>query len=106
MKKNILVTAVGGRSVGSGILHSLTKSTPDVSNRWNVIAADADSFAWGLYVTNQSTLLPLADSPNYIEALNKVIHKYKIDAVIPGSEMESNKMASLLNEISVPVICN
>ena len=106
MKKNILVTAVGGRSVGSGILHSLTRSSPEVTNRWNVIAADADPFAWGLYITNQSTLLPLADSPDYIAALNKVIHKYKIDAVIPGSELESTKMASILNEIAAPVICN
>ncbi|SKB93798.1 ATP-grasp domain-containing protein [Daejeonella lutea] len=106
MKKNILVTAVGGRSVGSGIVHALTRTTEDVRNRWNVIGSDADSFAWGLYKTPQATLLPLASSPDYIPELKHVLDKFKIDAVIPGSEAEVSVLSRFKSDIPVPVICN
>lgn len=106
MKKNILVTAVGGRSVGSGILHALCRNTQEVSNRWNVIAADAESFAWGLYKTNQRVLLPLANDPNYIERLKEVVEQYKIDAIIPGSEPEVFKLAAEREAFQVPIIMN
>ena len=106
MKKNILVTATGGRSVGSGILHALTRSSEEVSARWNVIASDADPFAWGLYKVQESVLLPLASDPSYFSALNEIIGSYKIDAVIPGSEPEVALLASEKNPLKIPVITN
>lgn len=106
MKKNILVTAVGGRSVGSGILHALTRSSPEVTNRWNVIAADADKFSWGLYKANQKTLLPFANMPNYIDSVNEVIDRFNIQAIIPGSEIEVKVLTKHASELMVPVIAN
>jgi len=106
MKRNVLVTAVGGRSVGSGILHALTRSSDEVTNRWNVIATDADPFAWGLYKVDQSFLLPLAISENYIDSINRAIQKYDIQAVVPGSEAETSLLANNQEKITVPVICN
>ncbi len=106
MKKNILVTAVGGRSVGSGIVHALTRTSEAVKNRWNVISSDADSFAWGLYKTQQSTLLPLGSSTDYLKALYEVITKYNIDAIIPGSEPEVNLLTKIRAQLPVPVIGN
>lgn len=106
MKKNILVTAVGGRSVGSGILHALTRCSAEVNDRWNVIGADAESFAWGLYKTNDKTLLPLASSPDYLAAVHQAVEKYKIDAIIPGSEAEANVLSKNSDQFSVPVITN
>ncbi len=106
MRKNILVTATGGRSVGSGILHALTRSSPEVNARWNVIAADADSFAWGLYKVPQSVLMPLANDPQYPAALRKIIEQYHIDAVIPGSEPEVSLLAPGISGIDIPVITN
>jgi len=106
MVKNILITAVGGRSVGSGILHALTRSSLEVSKRWNVIAADADSFAWGLYKVHQRTLLPLAKSPDYIVSIQNVIKKYNLHAIIPGSEAESNILSQNKQLFNIPIITN
>lgn len=106
MKKNILVTAVGGRSVGSGILHALCRNAQEVNERWNVVAADAESFAWGLYKTKQRVLLPLANDPNYVERLKAVVEEFQIDAIIPGSEPEVFKLAKERDAFRVPIIMN
>ncbi len=105
--KNVLVTGTGGRSVGSGILHSLIRTGEEVKNRWNVIAADADPFAWGLYVADQNTLLPLASHKDYITALKKVIEEFKIDAIVPGTEPEVTLLSNNLQEFKgCKIICN
>jgi carbamoyl-phosphate synthase large subunit len=106
IKKNILVTATGGRSVGSGVLHALTRATAEVKSRWNVIAADADSFAWGLYMVDQAILLPTSNDPTYLDTLNAAIKELKIDAVIPGSEAEVSFLAQHAENVPVPIICN
>ncbi len=106
MKKNILITGVGGRSVGSGILHSLTRSSQEVNNRWNVIAADADSFSWGLYKVDQKVILPLATSSNYLDEIKKVIKTYHIDAIIPGSEPEVDVLSKNRLLFDIPIIAN
>jgi carbamoyl-phosphate synthase large subunit len=93
-KKNILVTSTGGRSVGSGILHSLLRVSEDVKNRWNVIAADADPFAWGLYVAEKKEILPLAKHADYFNVLNDVIKKHLINAIVPGSEIEASLLSA------------
>lgn len=105
-KKNILVTGSGGQSVGAGILHALSRSDRAVSARWNVIAADASGFAWGLYKTPQSTLLPFANSTRYIPALKTIISKYSIDAVIPGTQVEIEAFCTNTKDLGVPVLMN
>lgn len=106
MKKNVLVTSTGGRSVGAGILHALHRSSSEVADRWNVIAADANSFAWGLYSVNQGVLLPLATDPDYIKKLNRVVSEFNISAILPGSEAEVSLLSLKSSLVSVPVICN
>lgn len=106
MKKNILITAVGGRSVGSGILHALTRCSEAVNNRWNIIAADADSFAWGLYKVKERTLLPFANAENYLDHIQATIKKYNLHAIIPGSEMEANILAQNKSLFNIPIITN
>jgi carbamoyl-phosphate synthase large subunit len=86
--KTVLVTGTGGRSVGSGILQALVRSSPDVRSRWRVIAADADPFAWGLYRADAAALLPFADSPDYVSAVQRLVAAHRIDAIIPGTEAE------------------
>lgn len=105
-KKNILVTAVGGRSVGSGILHALTRANPGVSARWNVVASDANSFSWGLYKVDQSCLLPLAKADNYCKEVNRIVKEYKIDAIIPGSEIEAEVLTKNQSRFMIPIIAN
>jgi carbamoyl-phosphate synthase large subunit len=105
-KRNILVTAVGGRSVGSGILHALTRSSPEVRDRWNVVAADADSFSWGLYKVEQNALLPFASAPCYIEKVSELVGKLNIHAIIPGSEPEAAILSKNKHLFRVPIIAN
>ena len=105
-KKNILITAVGGRSVGSGILHALTRASAEVIDRWNIIAADADTFSWGLYKVSQHTLLPLANAPGYISAVQDAAEKFSLDAIIPGSEPEANVLSKNKHLFEIPIITN
>jgi carbamoyl-phosphate synthase large subunit len=86
--KTVLVTGTGGRSVGSGILHALVRSSPEVRARWRVVAADADPFAWGLYKADAAALLPLAHAADYVPAVQRVVRDQQIDAIIPGTEVE------------------
>lgn len=106
MKKNILITAVGGRSVGSGILHALTRVSEEVNSRWNIFAADAESFAWGLYKVDNRLLLPLASDVNYISKIIEVINEYNIHAIIPGSEAETSILSQERDRVKVPIIAN
>jgi len=107
MKKNVLVTAVGGRSVGSGILHALIRANnAEARPRWNVIATDADPFSWGLYIADCAHLLPLASSPDYLSSLLKLIEAENIDAIIPGSEAEVMRLSAASIDFPIPIICN
>jgi carbamoyl-phosphate synthase large subunit len=105
-KRNVLVTATGGRSVGAGILHSLVRSSEEVASRWNVVAADAEPFSWGLYKVPQAVLLPPASSPTYLASVQKVIESHRIEAVIPGSEPEAAVLSNNRSRFSVPIITN
>lgn len=87
-QKTVLVTGAGGRSVGSGILHSLLRASDEVRARWRVIAADADPFAWGLYKADDAVLLPFANAPNYVAAVQRVVKERGVDAIVPGTEAE------------------
>lgn len=103
-RKNILVTGTGGRSVGAGILHAITRCSADIAARWNVIAADADPFAWGLYKVDNRVLLPLARDANYISQVQACIKSMNIHAVIPGTESEAAVLSEHSSELSPAVL--
>jgi carbamoyl-phosphate synthase large subunit len=77
-----------------------------VAARWEVVATDADPFAWGLYVAPHSLLLPPAGDARYIECLNEAVDRLKIAAVIPGSQAETFFLADHISEVGVPVLLN
>jgi carbamoyl-phosphate synthase large subunit len=104
IKKNILVTGTGGRSVGSGILHAIKRSNADVHSRWNVIAADADPFAWGLYNADDAVLLPRADDESYLPYIRRIIETHQVDAIIPGTEAETNLLLNNAKELAPAVV--
>jgi carbamoyl-phosphate synthase large subunit len=87
-RKTVLVTGTGGRSVGSGIVHALKRTTKEVGSRWRVIAADADPFAWGLYKADHGVVVPMAKDPKYIPEILRLVKLHNIDAIIPGTEVE------------------
>lgn len=106
MRTKVLVTGVGGRSVGAGILHSLMRTSTDVRERWETVASDTDPFSWGLYVADHSTVVPAASDPGYVERMLELIDVHDIAAVIPGTEPEASVLASRRHELPVPVIAN
>lgn len=87
-KKTVLVTGVGGRSVGGGILHALLRTSPEVAERYRVLAVDCDPFSWGLYKAQNGFVVPRADSEEYISRIADIVQNNNVDAIIPGTEIE------------------
>jgi carbamoyl-phosphate synthase large subunit len=84
IKTRVLITGVGGASVGHQILHALAL----VPGHYDIIAVDADPFSFGLYKTPERYIVPLAKSPQYISAIASIIEKKKVQVLIPGTEAE------------------
>lgn len=80
----VLVTGVGGRSVGHQILSALQR----VRDRYRLVAADADAFAFGLYVADARYVLPKATDRRYLESVFEVVGREGVQVVLPGTEAE------------------
>src|SRR5262245_30313517 len=89
-KPTILVTGVGGRSVGHQILSALA-CVPD---RYRVLAADADPFSFGLYIGHRPLLVPVASDPAYLDSLARLVHEHGVRAILPGTEPEVRVLAA------------
>jgi carbamoyl-phosphate synthase large subunit len=85
----VLVTGVGGRSVGHQILHALLLA----GDKYRVVATDADSFSFGLYLTRDRYLVPPATAPDYLAALLKLVARERIQVILPGTEPEVRVLA-------------
>lgn len=106
MKKNILITGVGGRSIGSGILHALLRSNSSSKDKWNIHVADADGFSWGLYMVSNAVKVPLAAKPEYLPFMLDYVKKNNIDAILPGTEIETEILLKNKEKFSCPIIAN
>ena len=85
----VLVTGVGGRSVGHQILHALLL----LGDKYRIVAVDADEFSFGLYQVKNSYIVPRANAPNYLSSLISIIKHEHVDAILPGSEPEVRVLA-------------
>jgi carbamoyl-phosphate synthase large subunit len=98
-KANVLVTAAGG-IVGEGIIKSLrlanSKGGP-VS--YNILAADVDPRAAGLYRADEGFLLPGAAAPDYIDRLVKLTNENGVKAIFVGADEELAAVASAADRI-------
>lgn len=104
-KTTVLITGVGGRSVGYQILSSLNKK----KDKYKIVATDADSFSAGLFESDVSYLLPLATDPTYIDKLLEICKKESVKVILPGSTPETLVIANnaeLLNENGIIPITN
>ncbi len=106
MKARVLVTGVGGRSVGAGILHALMRVDGTVRDRWDTVGTDADPFSWGLYVADHNALVPPAAAADYLDRIRELVAAHGIVAVIPGTEPEAILLAAQRDDLPVPVIAN
>jgi carbamoyl-phosphate synthase large subunit len=79
----VLVTGAGAL-LGQGIIRSLQHSTLKPF----IIGVDPSPLSAGLYWVDKAHLIPMANSPDYLSALRKVIEHERPDAVIPGTDVE------------------
>ncbi len=80
----VLVTGVGGRSVGHQILHALTL----VRGKYRLIATDVDSFSFGLYLADSAYIVPRADAADYVSAIEELVKRESVQVILPGTEPE------------------
>jgi carbamoyl-phosphate synthase large subunit len=87
---NVLITGVGGRSVGHQVLHALSLG----KEKYRVVATDVENFSFGLYLAEAAYLVPRADSPDYIPAIQELVQKEQIQVILPGTEPELRSLVS------------
>lgn len=102
MINKVLVTGVGGRSVGAGILFALKT----LQSKYAVIGTDADSFSFGLYKANCGYVIPKAGASDYCDALNRIIKTHNVQAIFPGTIPEVEYLSKRAKEINAPLIMN
>lgn len=83
MKKNILVTGAGAL-LGQGILRLLQVS--DFSKK--IFTADPDPRSTGHWLGDYAITIPKATDENYIEKIEDIVLKHKIDAILVGTDVE------------------
>jgi len=84
----VLVTGVGGRSLGHQVLQALLL----LGGKYSIVATDADSFSFGLFQVEKHYVVPRATDPSYIASLVKLIKKENIRVLLPGTEIEVEMM--------------
>jgi carbamoyl-phosphate synthase large subunit len=86
---NILVTAAGG-IVGQGLIKSLKLSNKcgNSSVAYNILGADMNPLAAGLYRCNTGIVVPPAQSPDYVEVIIDICKSKAIAGIFVGSDSE------------------
>lgn len=88
MKKNILITAIGG-DIAQGIASILRQAFPS----WSLVGIDVhDRHAGSLFV-DYFCQAPRAADANYEDALQTIVRQHQIDLIIPMSEAELQFLA-------------
>lgn len=99
---NILVTGVGA-IIGYGIIKSLREqSMHDI----RIIGMDIYDDAYGQFVCDQFYIAERADSPKYLEFINKVIEKENIELIMPGIEQDMYRLHELGDKVNTKVVLN
>jgi carbamoyl-phosphate synthase large subunit len=94
-KACILITGVGGASVGHQVLSALLP----LRERYRLVTADADQYSCGLFQGDEAYRLPLATAPGYLAAVLRLIAKERIQVLIPGTEAEARVLAGHLDAL-------
>lgn len=82
---NVLVTAIGGGGHGDQVLKALRLAPP---GRYRIFGADANPQCPQAKAVERFVALPLASSPNYLEALLRECKALRADVLIHGCEPE------------------
>lgn len=79
----VFVTGAGAL-LGQGIIKSLRLA----ETNYQIVAADPDPRAVGLYWADMAYLVPLAKDPTYVEKVCEILDKERPDAVLVGTDVE------------------
>jgi carbamoyl-phosphate synthase large subunit len=98
-KAVVLVTAAGG-IIGEGIIKSLRLANMKGGPiSYEILAADADPRAAGLYRADEGFLVPEASSPDYIDRLVRLAKDNGVKAIFVGADEELAAVASASERI-------
>lgn len=81
----VLITAIGGGGHGEQILKALKLAR---EQNYFIVGADANADCPQFALTDASAVLPLASSPDYLDALLSLCRKYAVKALFHGCEPE------------------
>ncbi|MGB5981046.1 MAG: ATP-grasp domain-containing protein [Nonlabens sp.] len=85
MKNQVRILVTGaGALLGQGILRCLNSS----QNDYYIITADPDIKSSGHALGNKAYRIPLAKSDNYLDAIERIFSKEKLDIVLLGTDVE------------------
>ena len=104
-KINVLVTAVGGGSIGRQVAKAL--QIADIQVR--IIGVDASTYAFGLSEVDKAYIVPKADSVNYIATILDLCKNENIQYLVPGSEAELKQISknrSLFEDKGIKLLIN
>lgn len=98
----VLITGVGGRSIGHQILQALLL----LGDKYDIVATDVDAFSYGLYQVDQRYLVPRAADPAFPDAIRKLVERERIDVILPGTEAEAPVLSRFQSELGCMVLLN
>ncbi|MEI3788306.1 MULTISPECIES: ATP-grasp domain-containing protein [Chryseobacterium] len=81
--KTVLVTGIGG-NVGQGILRNIIKTQFPI----RLVGCNVIDFSAGNHLCDAFYKVPYAMADNYIDIINFIIEKEKIDLIIPSTDYE------------------
>lgn len=100
MTKNILVTGAGAL-LGQGILRLL--QIADFSKK--IYTTDPDPRSTGHWLGDYAITVPMANDPNFIDSIKKIVETYNIDALLVGTDVELPILSRYKDEFSKKYNC-
>jgi carbamoyl-phosphate synthase large subunit len=97
-KITVLITGAGGGG-GNNLITSIRSSK--LGKDLRILGSNMDEYALAKSCADETFLLPCATEPNYVEALNRLIDKKKIDLVIPNNDREVGAISGNKDRIKI-----
>ncbi|EJN33181.1 ATP-grasp domain-containing protein [Pseudomonas sp. GM80] len=91
----VMITGVGA-IMGYGMLRSLRASHPQI----RLVGTDIYPTAVGQAWCDAFERAPLTNSPDYLEWLEEIIERHRVDLVIPGIEQDVHRLSDERNKIA------
>lgn len=86
----LLITGAGAL-LGQGMIRSLRPHAPLPNSKpdpFEIVAVDPSPLSAGLYWCDRSYTVPMAASPDYLDAMERLLEKERPDAVLLGTDVE------------------